>query len=111
MPTRTCTKSEKPCLSFPLGPCRSAAAVPSYVVCRVVIYRTIATVAARHAAHPVRLPVRSFTAQLPINHFRRVYLLVENGAPLVLALLASGYDDKMRPLPFTIRSVYLRLSP
>ena len=108
MPTRTCTKAEKPCLSFPLGPCRSAAAVSSHVVCRVVIYRNCCRTPRRAS---VRLPVRSFTAQLPINHFRRVYLLVENGAPLVLALLASGYDDKMRPLPFTIRSVCLRLSP
>ena len=107
MPTRTCTQKS---LSFPSLSARADPPLPfRRMLCAVL--SPIATVAARHAAHPVRLPVRSFTAQLPINHFRRVYLLVENGAPLVLALLASGYDDKMRPLPFTIRSVCLRLSP
>ena len=38
-----------------------------------------------------------FCAELPINYYRRVFVLVQNGAPLPLDLLGSGFDEVKRP--------------
>jgi hypothetical protein len=47
----------------------------------------------------------AFCPELPLNYYRRVFVLVQNGAPLALDLVGTGFDDKTRPFPFNPRHV------
>ncbi|KAG2392302.1 hypothetical protein C9374_012554 [Naegleria lovaniensis] len=49
----------------------------------------------------------TFIPHLPINYYRRIFIVVKNQGVTFIDLLGTGYNDSRRPPPFSIKEVYL----